>query len=208
MLAYLFCYAQRAKSICSVQIQVVLGPADNLFLTFPFGVSLKNSKDRNKQRWDFLALGEFAWVVQHFSSKLQKTSSKKQSVLTPKLTMHATPQRKAIILLTKRHLGYGVRKYNSSISIFCPNDLKTTEHSKLSKMFQSVLLERLFGNTSAIFLAGERRTNRLALWVSWHRCTSQHSDCQPWNLTNNTTAWQAQPHMHRHAKLFLLKGTN
>lgn len=44
VLAYLFCYAQRAKSICSVQIQVVLGPADNLFLTFPFGVSLKNRK--------------------------------------------------------------------------------------------------------------------------------------------------------------------
>lgn len=112
VLVYLFCYAQRAKSICSVQIQVVLGPADNLFLTFPFGVSLKNSKDRNKRRWNFLALGEFAWVVQHFSSKLQKTSSKKPSVLTPKLTMHATPQCKAIILLTKGHLGYGVRKYN------------------------------------------------------------------------------------------------
>lgn len=60
----------------------------------------------------------------------------------------------------------------------------------------------------SIFLAGRQNTNRLDLSVSWHRCISQHSDFQPCNLTNNTTAWQAALHMHRHAKSSSLNGAN
>lgn len=44
LLSYLFCYAQRAKAVCGVQIQVVLRPADDLFLAFSFRVSLKEAE--------------------------------------------------------------------------------------------------------------------------------------------------------------------
>lgn len=54
----------------------------------------------------------------------------------------------------------------------------------------------------------ERHTNRLALWLSWHGCTSQHSDCQPCNLINDSPAWPRRPRTNRRSKLFLLKGTN
>lgn len=36
---YLFGDAQRAEAVCSVQVQVVLSPADNLLLPFSFGVT-------------------------------------------------------------------------------------------------------------------------------------------------------------------------
>lgn len=43
---YLLGDAQGAKAVCSVQVQVVLGPADDLFLALPFGVSLKTDRRR------------------------------------------------------------------------------------------------------------------------------------------------------------------
>ena len=48
-LCYLFCNAQCAKAVGSIQVQVILGPVDNLFLALPFGVTLKTIKGQKIQ---------------------------------------------------------------------------------------------------------------------------------------------------------------
>lgn len=46
--SHLFSDAQSAEAVCSVQVQVVLGPADDLFLALPFGVSFKKKRQKDE----------------------------------------------------------------------------------------------------------------------------------------------------------------
>lgn len=54
--AYLFGNAECAKAVCGVQVQVVLCPAENLFLTFSFGVALKKIKIKRQQQKELVRI--------------------------------------------------------------------------------------------------------------------------------------------------------